>query len=188
MRLARICAFVTLMVVLGNSFIETSAAETAQQRQARLNRQKKKNMAKKGTKLPVTNNVPAAPLPVRPLPTGNAGLPGVNTVDKEADFTVDDDATIQQLTKFASGLNYVAAQIGDLKEGVLATLTLKGDKIENVSGTIVKLTDSNKKITLRMTIPSGQTPPEQAGRPCTMVSIRTAVEATEAKKDAEAKK
>jgi hypothetical protein len=185
MRLARICAFLTLLVVFGNAIVECDAAAPTPQQRAN---QKKKARAKKGQKLPPTNNVPPTPLPpnVRVLPNGNAGLPGVNTVDKEADFTVEDDATIQQLTKFPSGLNYVAAEIGDLREGVLATLTLKGDKIENVSGTIVKLTDSNKKITLRMTIPSGQTPPDQAGRPCTMVSIRTAVEKADAKPEAKA--
>jgi hypothetical protein len=182
MRFARICAFVSLLTVFGYTFVEVEA-QTAQQVQ----QQNKKKKAKKGQKLPPTNNVPPTPLPMntRVLANGSASLPGVNTVDKEADFLVADDATVQQLTKFPSGLNFVAAEMGDLREGLLVTLTLKGDKIENVSGTITKLEDSNKKVTLKMTIPAGQTAPEQAGRPCTMVSIRTAVEGKEKDKDKE---
>jgi len=188
MRVVRICTVLFLLFAVGHHFVDVAAAETAQQRQQRQRREaeqrrareaaQKKAQQNKGQKRPVTNNVPATPLPtnVRVYPDGSAGLPGVKTVDVEGDFTVADDATVQQLTKFPSGLNFVGAAIGDLREGLLVTLTLKGDKVENVSGTITKLTDSNHKITLKMTLPSGQTAPDQGERPCTMVSIRTAVD------------
>jgi hypothetical protein len=175
MRFVRIFAFLALIVVFGYSCAEIQGAQQTQQQQ---NNKKKKKTTKKGQVLPPMNNVPATPLPAgRVLANGTTGLPGVNTVDKEADFVIADDATIQQLTKFPDGLKFVAADSDDLKEGLLVTLTLKGDKIENVSGTITKLADSNTKVTLRLTIASGQTAPEQAGRPCTQVSIRTSVEA-----------
>jgi hypothetical protein len=173
MRIARIFAFVTLVAIFGHAF------DGVQQTQAQQQNNKKKKTVKKGQVLPPMYNVPATPFPAsgRVLANGSAALPGVNTVDKEADFVVDDDATIQQLTKFSDGLKFVEADIGDLRDGLLVTLTLKGDKVENVSGTIAKLTESNTKITLRMTLSAGQTTPDQAGRSCTLVSIRTSVEA-----------
>src|SRR5262245_17928909 len=135
MRIARIFAFLTLVAVFGHAYDGVPEAQAQQQQQ----NNKKKKTVKKGQVLPPMYNVPATPFPTgRVLSNGSAALPGVNTVDKEGDFVIADDATVQQLTKFSDGLKFVEAETGDLRDGLLVTLTLKGDKIENVSGTITK--------------------------------------------------
>src|SRR5262245_35656169 len=97
------------------------------------------------------------------------------TVDKEVDYDIADDAKVQKLHKFDTGLNFVEAKIDELMEGHKVNLSLvgKGKKkdVVHVSGTVVKFSD--KKVTLKMTVPEKQDVPGGDGKQATLVSIRS---------------
>lgn len=109
--------------------------------------------------------------------TNTAKGTDTKTVDKEADYDIADDAKVQKLHKFDTGLNFVEAKIDELTEGQKVTLSLvgKGDKkdVTHVSGTVAKIADGGKKVTLAMTVREKDDVPSGDGKQATLVSIRS---------------
>jgi hypothetical protein len=133
-------------------------------------------------------NVPATALPANTTPTtpdgttkgdtAKGGSDTTKTVDKEADYDIAGDAKIQKLHKFATGLNFIEAEIDDLMEGQKVTLSLvtkAGDKkdVTHVSGTVAKIAEGGKKVTLTMSVREKDDVPSGDGKQATLVSIRS---------------
>ena len=135
-------------------------------------------------------NVPATALPANTTPTttdgtttakgdtAKGGADTTKTVDKEAAYDIADDAKVQKLHKFATGLNFIEAEIDDLMEGQKVTLSLvtkAGDKkdVTHVSGTVAKIAEGGKKVTLTMSVREKDDVPTGDGKKATLVSIRS---------------
>ena len=186
LRLARLITFILLAFGLLLCASSEAGAQNAQQKQAQLQKQlqqqkqqlqqqKNKNKNKNPAKVAPMFNVPVTPIVYPPN-----GLTPVKTVDKEVDYAVAEDAKVSRLMKFDTGLNYVEAALPDVVEGQLCTLSLiaKGDTggkgAENVSGQVVKVSESGKLLTLRVTVPEGKDAPDGTGKEARAVAIRTA--------------
>ena len=187
-RLGRVCLLLALAFVIaaGVDFTEAQAQVTPQQlkqlqqqlqkAQQQLQQQNKnKNTKNTNTKNNNTKNQvaqnPQFKLPATPLPAGSpaiGGLPGIGKtpaklVDKDVEFTVAEDAVVQRLQKFDTGLNFVEAKLSDVVEGQRVTFSsAKGDPadkkadVQHVSGIVSKVTESGKKVTLRLSLAEGQ--------------------------------
>ena len=179
MRCLRICTFLALLLGLTVAFGQAAqpilpkkkvtppkTASTAKNPQTA---QKKAN--------PANFNVPATPLAgnvnpagVAAAPKGN-GLVDVKTADKEVAFDIATEAACQRLQATDGGLNFVAAKLEDVAEGQKVTLSIAGDKKENISGTVVKF--DGKQVTIKINLPVGQDPPSSDGKQVALVSIRS---------------
>jgi hypothetical protein len=132
-------------------------------------------------------NVPPTALPATTTPTTDGTTKGdtakggsdvTKTVEKEADYDIADDAKVQKLHKFDTGLNFVEAKIDELMEGQKVTLSLvtkAGDKkdVQHVSGTVSKVVEGGKKVTLKMSVREKDDVPGGDGKQATLVSIRS---------------
>src|SRR5262249_5425249 len=111
MRTTRVFPLLALVLAigLGSCYSEVEGAQQQQQQ-----KKKKTTPPKKEQVTPPMFNAPIAPLPPRVRANGNPASTAAKTVEKEAEYTVADDATVLQLKEFPTGLNFVAAEIGDL--------------------------------------------------------------------------
>ena len=184
-RLGRALSLMALVLALGLGASvlepEVSGAQTQQQQQ------KKKKNKNKNQQLPPQFQLPPTALPPNPPATDNkttgngkdSSTPSSKTVEKEVEYAVAEDAQVQKLQKFDTGLNFVEAKGSELKEGQRVTLSLvaKTDtekkNVEHVSGTIIKIADKVEKITLRVTLPEKQDVPDPANKQAALVSIRS---------------
>lgn len=194
-RFARLCTFGILM----GAIALCSLADGAPPPPPKNLKNKNQPQAQKNAQRPQLPGVPATPLNgkvmANGLPAGGLGVGGATaaktisngltpvaktstkTVDKEVEFAVADDVQVQQLAKMSGGLNYAPAKFEDVKEGQKVTLSLvaKGDdkSVVQVSGTLVKLSEGGKKVTLMVTLPMDQEAPDGAGKQVAQLSIRS---------------
>jgi len=118
---------------------------------------------------------PATPAVRLPSPTGG-NKPAL--VDKEMVFDVAADATFTKLQASATGLNYVPARFEDVQVGQrLAVNSAKKDdenKGDDVTGTVVALNATDRKVTLKVAVPADQADEQGKPQPAQTVTIRSA--------------
>jgi hypothetical protein len=161
-------------------FVAEGQAQTQQQQQQQKNKNKKKN--KNLPPVPTTTLPPMTLANGNPVPTPQPGQPPVKTVDKEIEWSLSDDCTVQKLAKFPTGLNFVEGKIGELADGQKLTVdvTAKADKdakvakVDHYSGTLVRLSDG--KLTLRCVFTEKDETPSTDGKEISRISIRTVVD------------
>jgi glucose/arabinose dehydrogenase len=181
-RLGRLCLVVALAFAIpaGVDFAEVQGQTTQQQQQNKNNNNNKNKNKNKNKNLPAVTPTTLPPNTLAngmPIPMPMPGQPPTKTVEKELEWPVSEDVTVQRLKSFPTGLNFVDAKPSDVADGqkMTITVTAKGDKdskkVDHYSGILVRYSDN--KMTLRCTFTDKEETPTTDGKEVVQMSIRT---------------